>query len=93
LRAVAARWSQSAEMAFYAMDILFGASVLALSAEDEICGKRVEEKLVVSTRGSQSRKKSTELVELVVVVQAERGVSGVLKMEQRPTSGSEAPLV
>jgi hypothetical protein len=26
------------------------------------------------------------------VLQAERGVSGVLKMEQRPTSGSEAPV-
>jgi hypothetical protein len=89
LKAVAARWSQSADIAFYAMYILFRASVLALSAEDETCGKRVKEKLVISTRSAKQKEEHG----VGGVLQAERGVSGVLKMEQRPTSGSEAPLV
>jgi hypothetical protein len=92
LKAVAARWPQSADIAFYAMYILFRASVLALSAEDETCGKSVKEKLVISTR-SAKQKEEHGVGGVGGVLQAERGVSGVLKMEQRPTSGSEAPLV
>jgi hypothetical protein len=58
----------------------------------------VVEKLVISTRLAREEERrvlyGTELEGGVCgVLQAERGVSGVLKMEQRPTSGSEAPLV